>query len=119
MRVSKLLVVVAMHLMPVLAWASFKPTRVVAPELLGLYCTQDGICIDDIKRIQEARELKNEAVQFINDRIGRLDDVPRAVFCSSSACAKSFGFTLQGAYNVGTVGFVICSLSLYSFYKLL
>jgi len=108
MRVSKLLVVVAaMHLMPVLAWASFKPTRVVAPELLGLYCTQDGICIDDINRIQEARELKNEAVRFVNDRIGRLDDVPQAVFCSGSACAKSFGFTLQGAYNVGTVGFVI------------
>ena len=108
MRTSKLLIIVAaIHLTPVVAWAAFKPIRVVAPHLLGLSCTQDGICVDDLARLQEARTLKAEAVQFVNQRVGHLEDVPRAVFCSGIECAKSFGFTSQGAYNVGTFGLVI------------
>lgn len=108
MRTSRILiVVVGLHLIPVVAWASFKPIRVVAPEILGLHCTEDGICIDDQTRLTEARHLKAEAVEFTNSRVGRLKNVPRAVFCSEAKCAKSFGFTSQGAFNVGTVGLVI------------
>jgi hypothetical protein len=108
MRSSRILIIVAaIHLMPVVAWASFKPIRVLAPALLGLSCTQDGICIDDTTRLQEARSLKDEAVQFVNQRVGQLENVPRAIFCSTAECAKSFGFTQQGAYNVGTSGLVI------------
>lgn len=102
-----LLLVAAVHLLPVAAWASFKPIRVVAPQWLGLTCTQDGICIDDVQRLTEARALKAEAVAFVNERVGHIEQVPKAVFCSGPACAKSFGFTHQGAYNVGTAGLVI------------
>ena len=108
MRPSKTLIIVAaFHLLPAIAWAAFKPVRVVAPELLGLSCTQDGVCIDDVERLQEARELKNEAMLYVNDRVGRINNGPRVVFCSGQACAKSYGFTHQGAYNVGTFGIVI------------
>ncbi|HMN79809.1 MAG TPA: hypothetical protein PKA20_07740 [Burkholderiaceae bacterium] len=93
--------------MPVVAWASFKPVRVIAPELLGLTCTQDGICIDDVSRLPEARELKAEAVRFVNDRVGRIESAPRAIFCSGYSCAESFGLSSQVAYSVGTFGLVI------------
>ena len=102
-----LIIVAAIHMMPVVAWAAFKPIRVVAPALLGLSCTLDDICIDDTTRLQEARSLKAEAVQFVNQRVGQLKNVPLAIFCSEAECAKSFGFTQQGAYNVGTFGLVI------------
>ena len=36
-----------------------------------------------------------------------MQDRPRLVFCSTQACAKSFGFTSNSAYNVGTVGVVV------------
>jgi hypothetical protein len=108
MRFRTLLIAIALvHLLPVAAWASFKPLRVLAPELLGLHCTDQGVCVDDLTRLAEAVALKSEAVAYVSSRVGRFDVVPRAVFCSSAACAKSFGFTHQGAYNVGTFGLVV------------
>ncbi len=108
MRIRKSLILLAIaHLLPVVAWASFKPIRVLAPELLGLHCTQHGVCIDDLGRLPEAIALKSEAISFVSDRVGTIKNIPRVIFCSTPACAKSFGFTSQGAYNVGTFGMAI------------
>ena len=95
------------HLVPVAAWAAFKPVRVVAPELLGLHCSAQGVCVDELSRLSEATALKDEAVTFVNQHVGRIRTVPRAVFCSTPECAKAYGFTSQGAYNVGTYGVVV------------
>jgi hypothetical protein len=108
MRIRKVLVAIGLvHLLPAAAWASFKPVRVLAPELLGLHCTQQGICVDDVSRLTEAAALKAEAVTFVSARVGELENIPRMIFCSGAACAKAFGFTHQGAYNVGTFGLVV------------
>ena len=108
MRIRKSLIALAIvHLLPVAAWASFKPIRVLAPELFGLHCTNHGVCVDDPNRLTEAVALKTEAVIFVSTRVGAIENVPRTVFCSTAACAKAFGFTNQGAYNVGTAGLVI------------
>ena len=51
--------------------------------------------------------LKDEAVSFVEAKLGPMQKIPRVVFCSTQACAKTFGFTSNGAYNVGTVGMVV------------
>lgn len=108
MRLRKVLaILVVAHLLPVAAWASFKPVRVFAPELLGIQCVDSGVCVDDESRLDEAIALKSAAVAFVSTRVGEIRKTPRAVFCSTAACAKSFGITSQGAYNVGTFGLVI------------
>ena len=108
MRTRRLvLAALVLHVIPAAAWAAFKPVRVLAPELLGLQCVTQGVCVDDLSRLGEAVALKAEAVAFVNQHVGQIQAVPRAVFCSTSECAKSYGFTNQGAYNVGTYGLVV------------
>lgn len=105
---------------PIAAWAFIKPIRVIAPELSGLTC-DDVICIDDISRFEEARELYQEALVFVEERIGKIDSPPRAIFCASSACATHFGFKNgsyghASAYNVATFGLAISPRGWHSYY---
>lgn len=93
--------------LPAITWAAFKPIRVLAPQLTGIQCLANDICIDDISRLPEAVVLRDEAVGFVTSRLDRIRKLPRFVFCSNAECAKSFGFTNQGAYHVGTSGIVI------------
>ena len=105
--IAKRLLFISLLAAPVATWAFFKPIRVLAPELAGVTCTPAGLCVDDLARLDEAIHLKDEAVQFVQSKVGSFKYVPRAIFCSSAKCAKSFGFTDNGAYNVGTSGLVI------------
>lgn len=93
--------------MPPAVWAFFKPIRVVAPELAGVVCVNESICVDDLRRADEAAKLYAEAISFVEASIGKLENKPRAIFCSSVQCSKSFGFTSNGAYDVGTWGVVV------------
>ena len=92
--------------LPLAAWAFVKPVRVLAPQLEGLTC-DDVICVDDLSSRPMAVALYRNAVQHVQTSVGRLHAVPRAVFCSTSACAEKFGFRVALAYNVGTFGIVI------------
>lgn len=101
------LVLATLSALPVVTWAAFKPIRVLAPELAGVHCTQDNICVDDLSRLEQARFLRDESVNFVESRVGRLAQVPRFIFCSAAPCERSFGFTGNAAYHVGTFGVVI------------
>jgi hypothetical protein len=92
---------------PVAACASFKPLRAVAPELMGLTCSSQGVCVDDPRLMQQATALKQDAVVFVEQRLATFAAVPRILYCSTAECAKSFGFTSQAAYTVGSMGIVI------------
>lgn len=117
MRIRNLVfAALVVHLVPVAAWAAFKPVRVLAPELLGLHCSARGVCVDELSRLNEATALKDEAVAFVNQNIGRVERVPRAVFCSTNQCSKAYGFTSQGAYNVGTYGLVVSPRGWYPYF---
>lgn len=101
------LVFAAVAALPAVTWAGFKPIRVLAPQLTGIHCLDNGICIDDLDRLPEAVALRDEAVGFVASRLGRIGRVPKFVFCAGAECAQRFGFTYQGAYHVGTFGVVI------------
>ena len=98
---------VAVHLIPVAAWAMVKPLRVIAPQLVGLTCTSDRICIDDLSRIEDARKLLNGAESDVGADLGKLRKRPTAVFCATAECASSFGLGRSVAFSVGTIGIIL------------
>ncbi len=98
--------------LPVLAWAYIKPIRVVAPEMVGLTCIDNLVCIDDLERTDEAITLYENAIKHVQSEVGEIQNIPHAVFCSGKKCSSSFGlyrgsYGYAGAYNVGTYGLVI------------
>ena len=102
----KRFLLVALLALPVAAWAFIKPLRVLAPEFAGVTCFEK-VCVDDVEQFSEAKALSEEAVLFVQSSVGKLQVVPRMVFCSTKECSRSFGFSSNGAYNVGTLGLVI------------
>ena len=101
----KLIFVLALGL-PLAAWALVKPVRTIAPELEGLTCA-DRVCVDDAARRAEALALYREASAFVQASVGTLEELPRAVFCSTHECSEKFGATRAHAYTVGTFAIVI------------
>lgn len=103
----KRLLLVGVFCIPVAAWAIIKPTRVVAPELTGLSCISDFICIDDASRYQEALALYDEALNFVDTTVGLIERKPRVIFCSTENCLQSFGLGRRAGITMGTFGIAI------------
>ncbi len=103
----KRLLLIGLLCSPIAAWAFFKPVRVIAPELAGVTCLDDKFCIDDLSRSQEAAELYEEALQFVDTLLGPVENKPRVIFCSADACAHSFALGRRAGMTLGTFGIVI------------
>lgn len=111
-RTLTLFVVITLFATPLAAWAFFKPVRIIAPEMTGVTCYDDRICIDDVSRIDEARKLYQDAIEFVRTGVGEIKKLPPAIFCSTRECSSQFGlytgsYSHAAAYNVGTFGLVI------------
>jgi hypothetical protein len=97
---------------PLAAWFVVKPVRVVAPHWLGamgavpIECPSATLCLDDPRQLDDARELQSLAIAFVNEKVGRLREVPRMVFCTTVACAEAFGLHERAAVTMGTYGMV-------------
>jgi len=102
-RIALLLFVVV----PVAAWALVKPVRVIAPALVGISCDQAPVCVEDPAQLQAANRLYAEGMSFVSQSISPLAGSPRVIFCSSEACASSFGLGARSAVTLGTFGTVI------------
>jgi hypothetical protein len=99
---------ISLLLLPAIAWATYKPARVLAPGwVAGVNCISQHICIDDQLRITEADGLYKEAVSFVETRIDSFKNRPRVIFCSTGQCYKSFGFNRAAGHTVGRSGIVI------------
>lgn len=55
----------------------------------------------------EAERLYAEATSFLAENVGPVADTPRFIFCSSEACAATFGLGKRSAVTTGTIGTVI------------
>jgi hypothetical protein len=111
----KRLLFVAPLALPVAAWAFVKPLRVLAPEFAGVTCFEK-VCVDDAALLSKAKALSEEAAFFVQSSVGELRAVPRMVFCSTTECSRTFGFSANGAYNVGTLGVVISHRGWHSYF---
>lgn len=107
MRVHILIPLIVLLLIPGASWAFYKPVRVLAPELNGVTCIDDTICTEDASRYEEASKLYGDAFEFVSTTVGRVEERPRAIFCSSQDCFESFGFNRAGAHTVGISGIVV------------
>jgi hypothetical protein len=104
----KRLLFVSLLCLPVVAWALYKPMRIITPEwVAGISCVSDVICLDDVSRFQEAAALYDSAFHFVETQVGTMGSRPRVVFCTSQACFESFGFSRAAAHAVGVSGIVV------------
>jgi len=99
-RVAFLLLVVT----PWIAWFAVKPIRVMAPELLGLSCHDNGICVERSDDYDLALGLTTEAIAELNQQLGPFQKSPRVIFCATWKCAAKFGLGERSAVTVGTFG---------------
>lgn len=92
---------------PLLTWAMYKPARALAPGLVeDVSCVSSQICLDDETKYPGANELYENALRFVGKAVGPFQKNPRIVFCSTEACAESFGLK-STANAIGRWGIVI------------
>ena len=75
---------------PVIAWAAFKPVRILAPTLNSVTCVAQ-VCVEELSRLKQAQALQHNAVTAVGRKLLPLEQVPLTVFCSTRECYKSFG----------------------------
>lgn len=99
---------ISLLLLPAIAWATYKPARVLAPDwVAGINCISDHLCIDDLSRTTDAGRLYKEAVNFVETSIDNFNNRPRVTFCSTEQCYASFGFNRAAGHTIGHSGIVI------------
>ncbi len=107
---KKLLLLSALLILltPIAAWAIYKPMRVLAPDWVGgVVCISTEICIEDKSKYELAETLYRESLHDISLVVGKFQQNPRVIFCSTEDCYRSLGFKRASATNVGKSGIVI------------
>lgn len=89
-RNLKWIAIVVATAAPVVAWAAFKPIRILAPTWNGVTCA-GRVCVEDPARLDEARRLQRNAVEAVGRKLVPLTQSPLTVFCSTRPCYRSFG----------------------------
>jgi len=102
----KLLVVVFILICPALFWFLFKPIRLLAPELNGLFCQKEYLCIDNLDSLDSAMSLYDSSLLFVENNVGKINEKPLIIFCSTDVCSRSFGMGRRSAMQL-PIGIVI------------
>lgn len=63
--------------------------------------------MDDVAKFEAAKDLHTEALSFIASTLAPLSQNPKVIFCSTVACAESFGLGARSAVTVARFGTVI------------
>lgn len=90
---------------PALAWATFKPVRILAPELNGVTC-RGAVCVEKPSEFARADQLQRDAIAAVGRKLVPLKQAPLTVFCSTRQCYHSFGGGMErGAtlFNWGVI----------------
>jgi hypothetical protein len=107
--VKRIFFVVGMLILlaPLISWTAYKPARVLAPEWVeNISCVTSTVCLDDESKYPGAFKLYENARNFVGKEVGPFQKHPRIVFCSTEACAQSFGLQ-STAFAVGRWGIII------------
>ncbi len=75
---------------PAIAWAAFKPVRILAPTLNGMTCVA-RVCVQETSKLALAQELQSNAIEAVGQKLVPLKQTPLTVFCSTRECYQSFG----------------------------
>ena len=105
LRTLKLAFVTLVLAAPLVAWAAFKPIRILAPALNSVTCS-NRVCVEDPSKLGQAAELQRHAVAEVARKLLPLEETPLTVFCSTRECYRSFGGGMErGAtlFNWGVI----------------
>ncbi|UCG79067.1 MAG: hypothetical protein JSV21_04365 [Nitrospirota bacterium] len=94
-------------MLPIAAFALYKPSRVLIPSAFGMHCGPSGICVDDAGRLAEAEALYHEASRYIADTYDLDITDATVIFCSTERCRDTFGCGQKAGYALGSYGVVI------------
>ncbi len=94
-------------IVPVSAFAFYKPIRVMIPEIFDINCQEKNLCVEDIAQLNKARDLFINAKHELKLKQGLVVGNPKIIFCSTNKCKKTFGLSRHAALNVGTFGIII------------
>lgn len=91
---------------PAIAWAAFKPVRILAPSLNGVSCF-GRVCVEDLAQLSTAAELQHRAVAAVGRKLVPLEQAPLTVFCSSRRCYQSFGGGMERGATLFNWGVIV------------
>ena len=101
---------------PLAAWMWVKPVRLLAPGWLGYDCPPQGVCVEDAAQQATAQALYDDALMQVLLKLGPVQGKPRVVFCSTDACAQSFGMGGLAALTFGVAGTAVSPRGWQSYY---
>ena len=76
---------------------SVKSVRILAPQMFGLECVSETICIDEMDRLDEAVALLADAKSFVSEELGGIETEPTVLFCSTNDCFDRFSNPIVSA----------------------
>ena len=91
---------------PAIAWATFKPVRILAPTLNGVTCSA-RVCVEDPSRLTLAHMLQHNAVAAVGHKLVPLEQAPLTVFCSTRECYQSFGGGMERGATILNWGVIL------------
>jgi len=106
MKYIKLSVVILL-LLPISAFAFFKPVRVLIPEAFGVACNERHVCVEDDSQLASAMSLLNNSKSYLETQWGLSIGETKIIFCSSEKCQSTFGLGEKAGFTVGSVGIAI------------
>lgn len=93
-----------------------KPIRVALAQQLPFLSCQGNVCVDEPQQQDKAQKLYDQAIQQTQLRVGNFQHHPTMIFCSTQACAETFGMEHAAAKAVGNLGTVIAPRGWKEFY---
>jgi hypothetical protein len=106
MRASLAVAILTVVGLPLLAYAAFPPARRLLPALAGVECV-GRICTDGPEHRHEAEQLYSDAIKFVHEKVGAIENPRQVIFCQLNGCASYFGLTKSKAQTTGPFGTVI------------
>ncbi|MHB1656801.1 MAG: hypothetical protein ACYC43_02805 [Burkholderiales bacterium] len=94
-------------LLPISAFAFFKPSRILLPEAFGVSCNEHRVCVDDPSQFAAAATLSSDSKNYLEVQWGMSVGKPKIIFCSTEKCQSAFGLGKRAGFTVGTLGIVI------------
>jgi hypothetical protein len=105
-RLLKLAAAALVVATPAIAWATFKPVRILAPTFNGVACVE-RVCVEDPAQLDRAKLLQLNAISAVGRKLAPLQRAPLTVFCSSRACYHAFGGGMERGATLFNWGVII------------
>ncbi|MGD8784334.1 MAG: hypothetical protein PVG75_07840 [Thioalkalispiraceae bacterium] len=106
MKRSKVIAIILIFI-PVAIFIFVKPIKIFIPEIAGVVCVKEWLCIDDVNKLENAAFLYESALKDIESKLTPFKEKPKVIFCSTESCFTAFGFKKAAAQSVASFGVVV------------